>query len=224
MSSCKRIAANGKPLFRYSIIQDIVPFDNAFVVKRIRGSIILAALENSVSDAHTDGRFLQVSGLRVIANWRRPEGNRILEVYYHPVSGLPEKINPERAYTIATVSFIASGFDGYHCFKDEETLVDAEGAMTDTNLVLQIFGYSLSEEDRFTRNSPDRKGEGTYGSGGSRNPPLEPKGEEEEDKTEQGIQRAREAIIVGKNDVDGLPIVSPVTGERLKFVGESAFE
>lgn len=198
--------------------QDIVPFDNAFVVKRIRGSILLTALENSVSDAHTDGRFLQVSGLRVVANWRRPEGDRILEVYYHPVSGTPEKIDPERSYTIAMVSFIACGFDGYHCFKDEETLIDTEGAMTDTNLVLQIFGYTLSEEDRPTKNSIQGNEDGGDGISGNKTPPLE---KEEEDKTEQGIQRAREAVIIGKNDNDGLPIVSPGTEERLRFVDGS---
>ncbi|KAK2756668.1 hypothetical protein FQN54_005113 [Arachnomyces sp. PD_36] len=199
-------------------IIDIVPFDNAFVVKRIRGSILLTTLENSVSDAHTDGRFLQVSGLRVVASWRRKEGSRILEVYYKPVSGALQKIDPERSYTIAMVSFIASGFDGYYCFKDEETVVDTEGAMTDTSLVLQIFGYTLEEEDRSGTDSIyDKEDDGVDTNGGGGTPLLE---EGENDKTERGIQRAREAIIVGVNDVDGLPIVSPGIDDRLKFVSE----
>lgn len=185
------------------------------MVKRIRGTILLSALENSVSNAHTDGRFLQVSGLRVVANWRRQEGSRILEVYYQPVLGEPQKIDPELSYTIAMVSFIASGFDGYHCFEDEETLVDTEGAMTDTNLVLQIFGYSPSEEDHSTRNKIDENDDGAKSNDASKTLPLH---QEAEDKTEQGIQRAREAIIIGKNDIDGFPIVNPGTNERLRFI------
>lgn len=96
---------------------DIVPYDNFFVVKRIRGSTLLAALENSVGNAHTDGRFLQLSGLRVVANWRLPEGNRVLRAYNKPLAGPEQDIDLERKYTVAMVSFIASGFrrchDGY---------------------------------------------------------------------------------------------------------------
>lgn len=199
--------------------QDIVPFDNAFVVKRIPGRVLLTALENSVSDAHTDGRFLQISGLRVVANWNLQEGRRVLEAHYQPVSGRPQKIDPEQLYTIAMVSFIASGFDGYNCFKHEETLIDTEGAMTDTNLVLQIFGYSLSVEDRSIKNNIDGSADGVDGNGGRKSPLLE---QVEEDKTELGIQRAREAIIIGSNDIDGLPTVNPDTDERLRFVEGSA--
>jgi hypothetical protein len=164
-----------------------------------------------------------VSGLRVVANWRRPEGNRIREVYFKPSSGELRRINPYQTYTVAMVSFIASGFDGYHCFKEEETLVDTEGAMTDTNLVLQIFGYSLPQESPSSDISIDSNGDGLDGKGGNQTPPIhrDQKGREEEDKTEQGIQRARDAIIIGRNDIDDLPIVSPNTDERLRFVDES---
>lgn len=40
---------------------EIVPFDNTVVVKRVTGDVLIRALENSFSDAHTDGRFLQCS-------------------------------------------------------------------------------------------------------------------------------------------------------------------
>jgi 5'-nucleotidase, C-terminal domain len=177
---------------------DIVPFDNAFVVKRISGSALLAALENSVSNAHTDGRFLQFSGLRLVASWHRPEGLRVLDAYYVPLSGPEQKIDQKRSYTIAMVSFIASGFDGYTWFKDEETLVSEEGAMTDTSLMLQIFRYSLSER------CSDDAGE-----------------ESEDDETSQGIERARKAIIVAKDEADGLPIVGPAVDGRIRFVREA---
>lgn len=170
------------------------------MVKRIRGSALLAALENSVGNAHTDGRFLQISGLRFVANWRLSEGKRVLGAYYKPLSGPEQVINPERKYTIAMVSFIASGFDGYSCFKDEETVVGEEGAMTDTKLMLQIFGYSLSS---------------CQGNGG--------KGDML-DETTLGINRARKCIIVGKDKEDGLPFVAPTQNKRIEFVGETAAE
>lgn len=179
---------------------DIVPFDNAFVVKSIRGSALLAALENSVSNAHTDGRFLQFSGLRVAASWRRPEGKRILSAVYKPIVGPEQVINLEKIYTIAMVSFIASGFDGYSWFKDEPTLVGEEGAMTDTNLMLQIFGYSLS---------------GNHENGG--------KGDIF-DETTLGIERARRCIIVSRDQEFGLPVVAPVRDGRIEFVEEPAIE
>lgn len=177
-------------------IIDIVPYDNFFVVKRIRGSTLLAALENSVGNAHTDGRFLQLSGLRVVANWRLPEGNRVLRAYNKPLAGPEQDIDLERKYTVAMVSFIASGFDGYSWFKDEETLVGEEGAMTDTNLMLQIFDDSLS---------------GRHETGGKR---------DVLDKATIGIERARKCIIVGKDNGDGLPIIAPTRDGRIEFVQE----
>lgn len=177
-----------------------MPFDNVFVVKRIRGSALLAALENSVGNGHTDGRFLQLSGLRIVADWRLPEGNRVLGAYYKPLTGPEQDIDPERKYTIAMVSFIASGFDGYSWFKDEETLVGEEGAMTDTNLMLQVFDESLS---------------GRHENGGKR---------DALDKATIGIERARKCIIVGKDDGDGLPIVAPTRDGRIEFVWEEPMQ
>lgn len=52
---------------------------------------------------------------------------------------------PDKVYTVAMVDFIATGFDGYTCFKDTPTVVDAEGAMTDTKLLMEIF---TEDEDK----------------------------------------------------------------------------
>ena len=90
------------------------------------------------------------------------------------------------------VSFIASGFDGYSWFKDEETLVGEEGAMTDTNLMLQIFGYSLSSSHEIDSQL------GIL------------------DETSLGIERARRLIIVGQDEGDGLPVVAPSKDRRIE--------
>lgn len=124
---------------------DIVPFDNAFVVKKVTGQQLLQALENSVCDDHVDGRFLQVSGLQVAFAWNKPEGQRLLSSLFVIRSGQAMPLIAEQVYTVAMVDFIAAGFDGYTCFKDTPTVVDAEGAMTDTKLLMEIFS---DDEDK----------------------------------------------------------------------------
>ncbi|EFE34384.1 UDP-sugar hydrolase, putative [Trichophyton benhamiae CBS 112371] len=137
---CDRIIDPGRdePLQIRDII-DISPFDNAFVIKRVSGHVLAAVLENSVSDAHTDGRFLHVSGLTMAVDWSRPEGQRVGDILYVPKHGIRRAVLSRDMYTVAMVDFIASGFDGYSCFRDCETLLDAEGSVTDTNLLLQVF-------------------------------------------------------------------------------------
>ena len=166
------------------------------MVKRVSGSALRSALENSVSDAHTDGRFLQVSGLRFVASWQRHEGTRVLEAWSLPNGSRQarQKIEDNKTYSIAMVSFIASGFDGYTYFRDEETLIEQEGAMTDTNLMLEIFQHNLPAENMRAA----------------------------DDKTTQGIERARQVILFGQGSVDTLPIVAPVVDGRIRFVKEAA--
>ncbi|KAM3449178.1 hypothetical protein MY3296_007131 [Beauveria thailandica] len=186
---CDRIVEldNGAPLCVRDVIE-ISPFDNAFVVKRVNGRVLSQALENSVSDAHTDGRFLQLCGLSMKLDWRRPEGSRVSEVSFHPRGGKCQPLDLDRMYTVTMVDFIGSGFDGYTCFRDCETLVDAEGAITDTNMLLEIFKMSMDNANQ----------------------------SRVADQHEEGIRRARAAVISGYHSDDGLPIVSPVLENRIR--------
>lgn len=112
-------------------------FDNAFIVKCVSGRVLLEALENSVSNAYSDGRFLQFSaGLRVTVDWTWPEGERVCSVLFSRADDAPQTLDMHRVYTVAMAAFIGSGFDGYSCFQNTETVADAEGAITDTNLLL----------------------------------------------------------------------------------------
>lgn len=180
--------SDGSPLCIRDVIE-ISPFDNVFVVKEVDGSMLTDALENSVSDAHTDGRFLQLSGLSMVADWHQPEGQRVKSVIYHNKNGQMEPLRSDRYYTVAMVDFIGSGFDGYSCFQDAETIVDAEGAMTDTNMLLEVFKVEAK-----TTTS------------------------ELEDEHTAGIRRARKAIISDYGAADGLPMVSPKQEHRIKFI------
>lgn len=174
---------------------NILPFNNALMVKRISSDSLLEALENSVSDAHTDGRFLHFAGLSIVANWTQPEGSRVLEVWYHPQGNKPPqrvKRGDTRTFTVAMVAFIAEGFDGYTCFQDQETLVGEEGAMTDTELLLRILGYT--SDDSATNDH----------------------GNAEEE--EQRIERARLAVIKKWDPKSNLPLVAPCSEGRIRFV------
>lgn len=124
---------------------DIFPFDNAFVLKRVSGSQLLQALENAVSDDHSDGRFLQVSGMRFAFSWRRPNKQRVISANVTDGFGNETAILVDTSYTIAMVDFLATGFDGYTCFKDTESIVDTEGAVTDTKLLMEIFSNDEKE-------------------------------------------------------------------------------
>lgn len=170
---------------------DICPFENALVVKRISGKILYHAMENSIGDMHMDGRFLQVSGLRIVATWKRKAGERIIDVFLERPEAEFEKIDPARMYTVALAGFIARGYDGYTWFPEEETIVNEEAAMTDTGLMLRIFGHGEEASDG------DQSKNGQH---------------------VKGIERARKVTIVGRNVSDGLPIVNPRVDDRIRFI------
>lgn len=102
-------------------------------------------MENSIGDMHMDGRFLQIAGLRMVATWQREPGNRVLEISLDRPGATPQKLEPSRTYTVALPKFIGDGFDGYTLFPAEEAIVDEETAITDTGLMLQIFGHKAEE-------------------------------------------------------------------------------
>ncbi|KAL4930746.1 bifunctional metallophosphatase/5'-nucleotidase [Aspergillus undulatus] len=184
----KATAPESEPLLVRDII-NICPFGNSLLVKRLSGEVVRLALENGVSDMHTDGRFLQISGLRVVANWQQPEWSRIVDVLVERPDGSLEPLDPVRTYTVAMPSFIAQGYDGFDWFRDQEAIVGEEAAMTDAGLLLAVFGHGEESE------------------GGSEN-----------SAHAQGIERARAVAVVDHSPVDSLPIVRPEVEDRIRFV------
>ena len=59
-----------------------MPFEDAIVVKELRGQDIWDALENGFSTyPKQEGRFPQVAGMQVIWDSRRPPGKRVVSVH-----------------------------------------------------------------------------------------------------------------------------------------------
>ncbi|MBN1203679.1 MAG: bifunctional metallophosphatase/5'-nucleotidase [Myxococcaceae bacterium] len=93
----------------------IFPYRDQLVRLQVSGATLLAALENAVSKSAEDaepGRFLQVSGLRFAFDPSRPRGQRVLCA---TVAGKP--LSPAATYSLATLSFLAGGKDGYEMFR-----------------------------------------------------------------------------------------------------------
>jgi 5'-nucleotidase len=128
----------------------ILPYEDALVVVEVKGATLKAALENGVSLSREDakpGRFLQVSGLRFTYDASRPAGARVVDV---KVGGKP--LDAEATYRLATLSFLASGKDGYEMLKGQPTTP----ALKDGRTPLDV----LAEAFRTGKPAPRAKGDG----------------------------------------------------------------
>ena len=102
-------------------LYSLMPYRNELVVLEVPGTTLRAALENGVSlssvDGKPPGRFPQVSGMRFTYDLRKAAGERVTRV---EVRGRP--LDDAAVYRLATLSFVASGNDGYTMLKGLPTL------------------------------------------------------------------------------------------------------
>ncbi|HEX8597490.1 MAG TPA: 5'-nucleotidase C-terminal domain-containing protein [Chloroflexia bacterium] len=88
----------------------VLPFGNLVVTGDLKGSDLLAALENGVSDVSgSAGRFIQVSGVRFAYDASKPVGERVLWSVLS--NGRPMDANA--TYRVATNDFMQVGGDNY---------------------------------------------------------------------------------------------------------------
>ncbi len=100
----------------------VLPFQNTLSTFNIKGSGLIAALENGVSQVEEGGgRFPQVAGLKF--SWDpsvAPNAGRIKEVLvFEKDAWVP--IAPDKVYTVATNNFMRNGGDGYVALRDQGT-------------------------------------------------------------------------------------------------------
>ncbi len=114
-------------------IQSELPFGNKTVKLELKGSDILAALENGFSQAGEGaGRFPQVSGLTVRFDPARPAGSRVVEVR---IAGQP--LDPAATYTLATNDYMARGGDNYTALKAGRSVIDPAAARLIASQVIE---------------------------------------------------------------------------------------
>ena len=91
----------------------VFPFGNTIMVKEIKGSDLLAALEYGVdSFPETKGAFPHTAGITFTLNAYKEAGSRVSDV---KVSG--EALDLNKMYSVATNDFMAAGGDGYTMFE-----------------------------------------------------------------------------------------------------------
>jgi 5'-nucleotidase/UDP-sugar diphosphatase len=126
-------------------VLDVLPFNNFPVVLRLSGKEIKEVLEQGVSDlGGHGGKFLQVSGLRLVYRQSARPGSRVQEVR---INGQP--LDPDREYLLATNDFLAAGGDGFSVFKkafpDEASSPDWKPESGSGRVVLYDRGRTVQE-------------------------------------------------------------------------------
>ena len=98
----------------------VLPFQNTLSTFQTKGSVIVEALENGVSQLEdVAGRFPQVAGLSFTFDPAAEPGSRISDVM---VDGAP--IEPEKTYGVVTNNYVRNGGDGYAMFVAGENAYD----------------------------------------------------------------------------------------------------
>ncbi|WP_113447633.1 5'-nucleotidase C-terminal domain-containing protein [Rhizobium cremeum] len=94
----------------------VLPFQNTLATFRLKGSDIVAALENGLSQIQDGaGRFPQVSGLKYSFDKSQEPGKRVVSVEVKEGNAFVP-LDPEKVYGVATNNYMRAGGDGYKIF------------------------------------------------------------------------------------------------------------
>jgi 5'-nucleotidase/UDP-sugar diphosphatase len=94
----------------------VLPFQNTLSTFQMKGSDVVAALENGVSQVEDGGgRFPQVSGLRFSWTRSKPAGERVLTVEVME-NGNWTPLDADRIYGVVSNNYMRGGGDGYKIF------------------------------------------------------------------------------------------------------------
>jgi 5'-nucleotidase len=98
----------------------VLPFQNTLATFQIKGSDLLVALENGVSQVEeVAGRFPQVAGMSFKWDASKPANEgRIVEVMVE-VNGQMLPLDPEATYNVVTNNYVREGGDGYDVFAEK---------------------------------------------------------------------------------------------------------
>ena len=101
------------------------PFANTIDAISLEGKHIREALEHSVGKLNADGtgdsgRFLQVSGLKVVFDTTKDIGSRVVSVKVLNDNEEYEDMKDEAVYNLVTFSFVVEGGSGYNMIKENK--------------------------------------------------------------------------------------------------------
>ncbi len=96
----------------------VLPFQNTLATFSLKGSDVIAALENGLSQVEEGaGRFPQVGGMRYRWDPSAPAGSRVASVEVAEGDGWAP-LDPMRVYRVVSNNFMRAGGDGYSMFRD----------------------------------------------------------------------------------------------------------
>ena len=125
--------AAGADITRKDILTEL-PFGNMTVLTQVTGQQIQDGLENGFSKIEDGaGRFPQVSGLKIVADVKKPAGSRIISVM---VGDKPLDLKAE--YKLATNDYMLDGGDGYTSFKNGKVIMNGGNGKLIANDVLVL--------------------------------------------------------------------------------------
>jgi 5'-nucleotidase len=94
----------------------VLPFQNTLATFKLKGSDIVAALENGLSQIEDGaGRFPQVSGMKYTFDKSKPAGSRVVSVEVKEGDAFVP-LDPAKLYGVATNNYMRAGGDGYKIF------------------------------------------------------------------------------------------------------------
>ena len=142
----------------------VLPFGNYVVVKKVKGSDIIAALEHGVSQyPAANGGFPHVAGIRFAFDSSREAGSRVTKA---EINGKALDVNME--YLLATNDFMAVGGDNYTMLASGQVIKELPGldevvmdyiASLGT-VEIKIDGRVMAEENKVQEN--EAKVKATY--------------------------------------------------------------
>jgi 5'-nucleotidase len=98
----------------------VLPFQNTLSTFQVTGEVLVAALENGVSQVEEGaGRFPQVAGMTYAFDGKLEAGSRVSDVM---VGGAP--IDLAKVYGVVSNNYVRNGGDGYDMFKTAANAYD----------------------------------------------------------------------------------------------------
>ncbi|EDV20502.1 5'-nucleotidase [Trichoplax sp. H2] len=125
-------------------ILTVLPFRNTVDVIELQGIFLRQALELSVRDYNpvdAHGRFLQMSGVRVVYDLSKPPLSRVTKAEVRCTNCTVPVFVPlddKKFYKMVISSFMANGGDGYTMFRDNRTSLVLTGFL-DSDVLVTYF-------------------------------------------------------------------------------------
>ena len=103
----------------------VLPFQNTLATFETDGAVLVAALENGVSDLENGaGRFLQVAGMKYTFDAGAPAGARVSDVMVLVGGDAWAPIDPGATYLVVTNNYVRNGGDGFEMFRSAAKAYD----------------------------------------------------------------------------------------------------